>query len=64
MARYESLERDVGALIKATMLEIEEAASQAPEIAAHPHALEQRRKRVIKRIWDLARTCMTLLERR
>lgn len=64
MARYEALERDVGALIKAVLFEIEEAASQPPEVAANPAALEQRRKRVIARIWMVARTCMALLEKR
>lgn len=49
------LERDANMTIRAIMLEIEEAASEEPSVAAHPYRLQERRTRVIKRIWALVR---------
>lgn len=52
------LEKDANMTIKAIMNEVEEAASESPEIAAHPYKLQERRQRIIKRIWALVRKKM------
>jgi hypothetical protein len=51
----EQLDRDTNALIKLVLLDMEELASLPPAMAAHPYELEQRRKRVIRRIWQLVK---------
>lgn len=62
MGKFDGFERDTNAVIRAILFEIEDAASQPPEIASHPYELEKRRKRVVRRIWGLAKRAMTMLE--
>lgn len=61
--KYQWLERDASAAIKAIMCQIEEAAGQAPEVGAHPYQLEKRRKVLIRTIWTLMRNCMSKMEK-
>lgn len=58
MVELTGLERDANMTIRAIMLEIEEAASEEPVVAAHPYKLQERRTRIIKRIWALVRRKM------
>jgi hypothetical protein len=49
----EQLERDVSATIKLILTEMEQLAGLPPAIAAEPYALQDRRKRVVRKIWSL-----------
>lgn len=62
MAKYDGLERDANVTVKAILFEIEEAASQDPIVAAHPYEMEKRRKRVVRKIWGLVKSCMKTIE--
>lgn len=62
MGKFDGLERDANAAIKAIMYEIEEASSQTPEVAGHPYVLAERRKQVVRRIWALIKRCMSQVE--
>jgi len=62
MSKFDGLERDANAAIKALMCEIEEASAQEPEEATHPYVLKERRQRVVKRIWALIKRCMNEVE--
>lgn len=62
MNKYEGLERDANATIKALMSELEQASSEDPKIAAHPYKLAARRKIIVKSVWALVRRCMNMLE--
>lgn len=51
------LERDVNATIKLVLSEVEIAARMLPVDACEPYACEERRKRVIRAIWNLYKRC-------
>lgn len=55
MRTSDELDRETNALIKLILSDMEELAAMAPAEAAHPYELEQRRTRVIRRIWRLTR---------
>lgn len=50
-----ALEKDINAAIKLVLSEVEVAARTTPRDACHPYACEERRKRIIKVMWDLFR---------
>lgn len=50
------IEQDVNALIKLVLTEMEMLASMEPEQARHPYEMDQRRRRVVRRIWALVKT--------
>lgn len=52
------LEAEVNATVKQLMAEFETVASLPPTEAAEPQAFNQRRHRVIRRVWNLARRCI------
>jgi hypothetical protein len=47
------LEKDVNAALKLILSEMEMLAALPPEIASEPYAFEERRRKVVRRIWDL-----------
>jgi hypothetical protein len=51
----ERIERDVNAIIKLILSEVEIAARMLPEVACHPYECEKRRKVIIKAIWAIGR---------
>lgn len=52
------LEAEVNATVKQLMEEFERLASLPPSEAAEPQSFNQRRHRVIRRIWALAHRCI------
>lgn len=60
--KFDGITRDTNATIKAILYEIEDASTLPPDVAAHPYQLEKRRKIVVRRIWDLVKKCMSLVE--
>lgn len=49
----EQLQRDVAATIKLILTELETVAGLAPDVACHPVAFDERRRRVVRKIWAL-----------
>jgi len=49
----EQLEKDVGAAIKLILTELEDASLEDPLLACHPNAFDERRRRVVRRVWQL-----------
>ena len=54
----QQIEKDVGALVKFVMSEIERVAAMPPDQAGHPYHLEQTRSRLIRKIWDVSKECL------
>ena len=53
------LENEVNATIKAVMLVCEELAALPPEIASQPETFNATRHALIRRIWNLAKECIS-----
>lgn len=47
------LEKDTNAAIKLILSEMELLAALPPEIASEPYSFEERRRKVVRRIWNL-----------
>lgn len=62
MGKYDGLERDANAAVKALLFEVEEASSLPPDQALHPYVLEERRKRIVRRVWGLVKRAMAMME--
>ncbi len=49
----EMVRKDVAALIKLVLSELEVVASLPPELASSPYEFDERRKRIVRRIWSV-----------
>lgn len=58
IAPKQALEKDVNAAIKQLLSEVEIAARTMPVDACEPYACDERRARVIRIVWTLARRLM------
>lgn len=47
-----ALEADVNALLKVVLSELDEVAMLPPEAASEPYALEDRKRRIKRRVWE------------
>lgn len=54
----EKLERDANAVLKAILTDMEQLAMLEPRDATDPIVFAEYRKRTVRRIWALARSCM------
>lgn len=54
----DQLERDANSLIKLVLSEMETLAGLEPAEAAEPYAFEERRRRVVRKIWALLKDCI------
>ncbi len=46
---------ETGAVLKLLLSQLEQCSSLPPEVAAHPHRLNEMRHQVIRRIWALVK---------
>lgn len=53
MKTEEQLRKDASATIKLILTELEEVALLPPEQACHPVLFDERRRRIVRRIWQL-----------
>jgi hypothetical protein len=47
-----ALEADTNAVIKLILTELDDVASLPPEQASEPYALDERKRRIKRRLWD------------
>jgi hypothetical protein len=52
------VEQEVNATIKLIMSTMEELAAMPPELASDPVAFNDRRIRLIRKVWNLAKECI------
>jgi hypothetical protein len=50
-------EREVGATIKLVLSIMEELAALDPTVACEPYFFEERRERIMRRLWIMAEAC-------
>lgn len=55
---YEQLEKECNSTVKLVLLEMEALAALPPEQAGEPYAFQERRQRVVRKIWLLFKECM------
>lgn len=51
----EQVRLETGAVLKLLLSQLERSAAEPPEIAAHPHQLNEIRHQVIRRVWNLVK---------
>lgn len=50
---FQQLEKDANSTIKLVLSEMEALAGMPPEHAGEPYAFDERRRRVVRKIWQL-----------
>jgi len=56
---FEQLEKECNSTVKLVLIEMETLAAMPPEVASDPYEFQERRQRVVRRIWSLFKECMT-----
>ena len=54
----QQLEKDANALVKLLLFEMEYLAATDAEVAAEPYAFDERRRRMVRKIWNLVKECL------
>jgi hypothetical protein len=55
----EQLEKECAATIKLILSEMETLASMPPAAAGEPDGFDERRRRVVRKVWHLFKECLT-----
>lgn len=54
---FEQLEKECNSTIKFVLIEMETLAALPPAIASDPYTFQERRQRVVRRLWALFKEC-------